>query len=225
MAKIGDDAIFGGLSGKIGPVVVVRNGSKTYIRSRPYRGKVKSAATKSQNKAFKITLGYLKRLKPLFNQTMQLGRPEKGWHRAMSINLNRVTEVVDGDPVLLPERVCISSGLLVGVGDTAMTFDQKNIRVTWSPDKDYYPTDGMYSELLMGRSFSTGRNQDRLTLVAYFPTCGIYNLGYAHRRDGVASLEVHEFMDTSVIDVFVFLSNPESSVYSFSQFVGKIRRS
>lgn len=218
MGKLTNE-FFNGFSGKIGNLLFYQVRGETLVRRKP--GKRNSPTTMLQTyhqQAFALVLQFLS---PMKNE-LKIGFGEfekgakRGIDRAKSLMLKNAILPADGVPIVVPEKVKVSSGDLTPVkGGLFTKLEDGKFRIDWEQNS----WDG------------SARDSDKTFVVVYdSKERRVFSVqGAAYRRDGRQLVEMPWTMEPSeagTSEVFLYFSfyadRGNSTVFSDSVCLGKL---
>lgn len=126
------------LSGKIGNLVVYERDGKTVVRSRPIKTKKKPSAKQIYNrKAFKMANAFLTPIRSEIEFGFSAASKDKSkcFGNALSVVLKEAILPVNGEPILHPKLVKISTGSVLEPAEAVVQWESSNrLVVTWRPN-------------------------------------------------------------------------------------------
>ncbi len=201
--------ILGGFSGKVGPVVGSSWRGKAYMRSKSDRKSgVASQAQLLQQQKFGKTVGVLRSLKPLLNETFGSQGQQSGYALAMSYHLKNAVMVQNGVAEFDFSKMRISSGTLPNAAMTqAPVLNNNQLVLHWHNNSG------------LGNAVAT----DKSLVVLYCSDLlqGVYFQSDATRSMQTQSIEVAMFKGYK-IHVYQAFVSAEGKLLSNSNYLGQL---
>lgn len=151
------NGIMGGLSGRLGNVVVYEMFGKTVVRSMPSVKQKKATGKRKQYQDdFKYVMKWMQYLKPLIDICWIPEPPhKKAFKPAFSHNLKRYREMERPQNY---EWLELSKGEIAGLEQIEMKWIGESIQISWSnptTEKPMHPDDTVYIQLVNASQSST----------------------------------------------------------------------
>lgn len=207
MARI-NKGILGGFSGKVGTVVGANWRGKDIIRSVPKPTKRQPTdLQKMQQQRFMAVVEFLQPLRHI--QNLYFGSRKKFASRsneATSYVLKNAVEMVNDEPVIVPEHVLITKGDLATVQEMALTVQPGKLVLAWGNNSG------------QGNAAAT----DLVSVACYCKQLQTFLLfeDAAQRSEAAVTLDVPEAFRGKALDVWTYLHTQAQNKASTSMYQG-----
>lgn len=169
-----------GMTGSLGNLVFYKRKGKTVVRQKPGpRNYVPSEQQIFQQKAFAVGQKFLSPLRKVLDQFYKLpsSKKEDGVNAALSWLLKNAIDHVDGEPVIIPEKIYLYRGQLSFLENVEIQrISPAEIQLTWgvSSEGDFW------------------RQHQRLVVIAYVPESKLVHLinDGNYRKEGIQVLSL-----------------------------------
>jgi len=203
------NGILGGISGKVGPVVGVKNGTQYIIRARPRRVKKFTANELENQSKFRLVQNYLSPFLDLLKVGFNNYHTKTGGFRAaVSYTRKNALKQVNEGFYIDAEQLKISGGSLLPVIDPKIRIKaDKSVIITWNTESVNY----------LNKS-------DQLLLLMYDfdHRCAFYKIfNGAHREEGTIKVEANKRLENKQIDIYIGFVAADRRTQSDSQYLGR----
>ncbi len=207
MAKM-DNGIFGGISGKVGDVVVVKWKNVEYVRSRPKVNDRKSPAQIKQRDKFLLTMSFLKTMTPVIRIGFEgcAKENQSAFNAAMSYNMNNA--IVSGtDGVELNfSMVMVSKGPLLPADGIFVNVDKGKLKYNWNLNLK-----------------ENANPDDQAMIVAYnsVKSEAVYDINAGKRSNLTAEIILPNGWKDDIVEAYIAFKKADNSIVSDSFYAGE----